>query len=890
MGNALSFRVRLVNNGHPRNTRLFFSILFFFLLTSIANHCFAQSISLQRASIPVADLLEELTEQSGLNFSYAPQLIDGEERISFRIRKATISEALDLLAEKLDIGYTLLENQIILHEKEIGLNEKEAYDPSAYYTISGFVNDASSGESLIGATVSVEGTTQGVSTNAFGFYVLRLPAGEHSLLFSYLGFEMQRLVIALAKNKKQDIPLAPAVQELPGVIVNKNAGETVTSQQSGAMELRASDFERLPEFGGETGLIRSLQTLPGIKAHSDGSAFFFVRGGEKDQNLTIIDDAPIYNPSHFFGFYSVVIPDFTKSIKVYKSDIPVHLGDRLSSVVDIRTRDGNLKKTEFSAALNPLLVRLSLEGPIRKGKSSYFVSTRFSNFKWIYERQNPNNDIGFSDFNFKWNVKFNDKNRLYYTLFVGDDRVRVGQNFSAVNNVGWQNVTHTIRWNHIFGAKLFMNTVLYSGNYNYRMGTQNNQWESGIGRASLKSDFTYYYRPEQTWRFGIEFNGFTFNTGKVSGEAWGRVFPKIENDKAQQTVLYVNRSQQWNDQWDLSIGLRYSVFGNIGPNTYFTFDENYDFQDSVVVKSGVYQQYQQLDPRLKLTYKIDSSSSLKFSYGIYHQNLQLITNSSSPFTALEVWLPSSPNIKPQRAHQVNLSYVKQFPKRGLRFTGEIYYKKLSNQIDYVNHANTLLNPLLEGELRFGKMNAYGIELMLEKKVGRFSGWLNYTYSRALRQTDAVNNGDVYPAFQDRPHDFSLMLSYTLKRRIMCSAFWTAYTGAAFSSPTGFYTFNNNTVPIYDEKHNDRLPNYRRLDIAFKFILNKKPTARYRHDLTFSIYNFLARKNIVAVNFNQVLNENNKPVIKANLLLESDLIASQTYLLRFFPSLTYKMQL
>jgi outer membrane receptor for monomeric catechols len=354
--------------------------------------------------------------------------------------------------------------------------------------------------------------------------------------------------------------------------------------------------------------------------------------------------------------------------------------------------------------------------------------------------------------------------------------------------------------------------------------------------------------------------------------------------------LYLNRSQQWKDKWELSVGLRYSNFRNVGPNTYFTYDENYDFQDSVVIESGVYQSYRQLDPRLKLTYKIDSTSSLKLSYGIYHQNLQLITNSSSPFTALEVWLPSSPNIKPQRAHQVNLSYVKQFPKKGLSFTGEIYYKKLSNQIDYVNHANTLLNPLLEGELRFGKMNAYGIELMLKKQIGRFSGWFNYTYSRALRQTDAVNNGDVYPAFQDRPHDFSLMLNYALKRRILFSAFWTAYTGAAFSSPTGFYTFNNNTVPIYDKKHNDRLPNYRRLDIAFKFILNKKPTARYRHDLTFSIYNLLARKNIVAVNFNQVLNENDQPAIKANLLLESDLIASQAYLLQFFPSLTYKMQL
>ncbi|MFK7807108.1 MAG: TonB-dependent receptor [Saprospiraceae bacterium] len=897
MGNALSFPVHHVNNCAQRNTS---SCLFFlvFLLCSFfsnlpdgisqADNTFAQSISIKRASIPVGNLLAEITQQSGYNFSYAPKLIDPKQRIPFKIRRATLAETLDLLTEKLEIGYTILNNQIILHEPEIG-SQDAPYDPSAYYTISGYVNDATSGESLIGATVSVQGSTKGVSTNAFGFYVLRLPAGKHTLLFSYLGFEMQQLAVELIKNKKQDIPLQPDIQELTTVLVDDIVVDQLAKQQGGFTNLKASDLEKVPEFGGETGIIRGLQTIPGIKAHSDGSAFFFVRGGEKDQNLMIIDDAPIYNPAHLFGFYSVVIPDFTKSIKVYKSDIPVHLGDRLSSIIDIRTRDGNLKKTEFGAAFNPLLLRLSLEGPIRKGKSSYFVSFRSSTFKWIYNETNPNSDIGFTDFNFKWNVKLNAKNRLYFTFFSGDDRVRTGQNIGGFNNIGWRNVTNTIRWNHLFGSKLFANTILYSGNYNYRLGNGTNQWDSGIGRASLKSDFTYYHRPEQTWRFGFEVNGFTFNTGRVSGEGWASIFPQINDDNAQQSVLYINRSQQWKGKWDLSLGLRYSVFRNIGPNTYFTFDENYDFQDSVVAEGGFYQSYRQLDPRTKLSYRIDSTSSVKLSYGMYRQNLQLITNSTSPFTALEVWLPSSPNIRPQRAHHVNLSYAKRLTKRKLDFSAELYYKNMSNQIDYVNHANTLLNPLLEGELRFGTMNAYGLELMLKKEVGRLSGWVNYTYSRALRQTAEVNGGNVYPAFQDRPHAFSLMLNYALKRRILFSAYWTAYTGAAFSSPTGAYVYRNNVVPIYDEKHNDRLPNYRRLDIAFKFVLNKKPEARYQNDLTFSIYNFLGRKNIVAVNFNAILDENGEPIIKGNLLEESEIVATQAYLLQFFPSLTYRLR-
>jgi CarboxypepD_reg-like domain/TonB dependent receptor/TonB-dependent Receptor Plug Domain len=925
MGKRLSFRVRLVSNltlkpflrlfnkmclfpsrvylaslarqtltlkGKPSlgltllNSPLFLVCLFLFTLSS---NSFAQSINIQRSSIPLGDLLEEITEQSGWNFSYSPQLIDLKQRIPFRIKKASLKETLDKLSSELGIGYTLLENQIILHEKEVGQEGEENLDISEYYTISGYVQDANSGESLIGATVSVKGTTQGVSTNAFGYYVLKLPSGKHTLLFSYIGFEMQQLVIALTQNKKQDVPMKPEVLELPGVLVNTSMNKDHRTIQDGAAELRATEIAKLPEFGGETGIIRSLQTLPGIKAHSDGSAFFFVRGGEKDQNLMILDDAPIYNPAHLFGFYSVVIPDFTKSIQVYKSDVPVHLGDRLSSVIDIRTKDGNLNKTEFNAAFNPLLIHLSLEGPIRKEKSSYFVSYRGSNFGWIYKRENPNNDIGFSDFSLKWNRRINAKNRLYFTFFAANDRFKVEQNFSGISNISWRNATTTFRWNHLFGERLFLNTILYSGNYTYFLGNANNQWTSGIGQASLKSDFTFYQRPEVNWRFGFELNGFTFNTGRVSGDGWGSIFPPLNDDKAQQSVLYLNRTQQWNDRWGLSLGLRYSVFRNVGPNTYYTFDDNYNFQDSVVTGNGFYNRYRQLDPRVKLTYQIDSTSSIKCSYGIYHQNLQLITNSTSPFTALEVWLPSSPNIKPQVAHQVNLSYLKRFPKRGLLLSSELYYKEMSNQIDYVNHANTLLNPLLEGGLRFGNLNAYGIELMLKKEVGRLNGWVNYNYARAIRKTAAVNNGEAYPAFQDRPHDFSLMLNYALKRRILFSLYWTAYTGAAFSSPTGFYTFNNNTIPIYDEKHNDRLPNYRRTDIAFKFVLNKNPEARFKHDLTFSIYNFFARKNVVAVNFNQVLDDNNNPAIRANLLAEDELVATQAHMLRFFPSLTYKLK-
>ncbi len=887
MAIKLSFPAILANKLQRKKNAgiILFSILLFLIFQ--ATPSIGQAINIQQKKVPLATVLAQITEQSKLNFSFSPKIVDAQEIISFSVKNTSLEATLNKLCDQLNIDYSILDKQIVLHRKKIGHKEKESKE---VFSISGFVQDATSGESLIGATISVKGTNLGVSTNGFGFYVLQLPAGDYTLLFSYVGFEVQRMILNLANHQKQDLSMQPTSMDLPNVIVESKELSAIQSKQKAGMELLPKDLDQLPQFGGESGLVRGLQALPGVKTHSDGSAFFFVRGGAKDQNLIIMDDAPIYNPSHLFGFYSLVVPDFTKSISVFKSDIPVHLGDRLSSIIDIRTKDGNLKRTNFSMAFNPLIVRLSLEGPLKKDKSSYFLSYRGSNFNWLYKKRSPNLNIRFGDLSFKWNTRINNKNRLYYSFFIGDDRFENKEPNRGFSGLGWRNVASSLRWNHIFGDRLFLNTTLYSGNYNYRIFNNEERWESSIGRGSLKSDFTFYHKDNQTSRFGLEFNNFSFNPGIVNGDEFTSLFPKIQNNKVSQWVLYLNRSFNWADKWDMNIGFRFAEWQNVGPNTYFTFNENYEMVDSVNAPSGVYHRYRHIDPRLSLQYQIDTTSSFKFNAGIYHQNIQLISNSVSPFTAMEVWLPSSPNIKPQKAYQGALSYLKLFPRKGIEAKAELYYNKMDNQIDYKDHANTLLNPLLEGELRFGKMQSYGLEFMFKKKVGRLNGWFSYTYSRTQRQTPAINDGKTYSAFQDRPHDFSLFLNYALKRRVLFSAYATWYSGSAFSSPTGFYRFNDRTVPIYGKKHNDRLPNYSRLDIAFKFILTKDPKSRFQHDLSFSIYNFLAHKNIVAVNFNQIANGEDNPIINANLLGEESLIATQADLVRFFPSLTYTFKL
>lgn len=874
-----------------RKTNLLFLLLFFFVLYRATAQSGDPVISIQESQATVAEILEQISTQSGMDFSYNATRIDATQEIAFSLDQGSLEEALNQLAAKISISYSIIDDQIILNfRQEDTSGSRESDKLMEYWTLSGFVSDKWSGENLIGATVSIKGTGEGTTSNAFGFYSLRLPKGPCQLSISYLGFDTQEMDLSLQKDKRKDWILLPASLELPSVVVSRPLKEIMSIQQSGQLELTPGDLDKLPEFAGETGLIKGLQTLPGIKMHGDGSAFFFARGGEKDQNLIIIDDAPIYNPAHLFGFYSIVIPDFTRSIKVYKSDIPANLGDRLSSIIDIRTRDGNLNKWELRGAFNPMISRFSIEGPIVKKRGALFFSFRRSNFQWIYKGIAPNVNLEFGDFNFKWNHKLNDKNRLYFTLINSTD-VFFNGGGAGVGGVKWGNFATTLRWNHLFGPKWFSNTIAYIGSYNYELSGGGNSWQSGIGTLNFKTDFTYYANPEWTLKFGFEAHGHFFNPGRVADGSLASLIPEIRQDYSQQRVGYLQSNFTLLKKWQIHAGLRGLTWKNQGPAQYFTFDENHQLLDTVTIdSSGTYQRYLNADPRLSIQYDLNKTSYLKASYGIYHQYIQLISNSESPFSALEVWLPSSPNIRPQRAEQTTLSYFKYFPAPNLEFSTSAYYKKLDNLIDYKPHAETILNPLLEGELRFGNMRSYGMELMLKKKVGRLNGWMSYTYSRAIRQTAAINGGREYPAFQDRPHDFSILLNYQMKRRAFFSAYWTAYSGSAFSSPTGFYIHGNRTVPIYDEKNNDRLPAYQRLDIAFKFILNKKPEQRFQHSLTFSVYNFLGRKNTVAVNFNKIPREGGTPLVPINLLEQRELITTQSDLVRFFPSLTYKFKL
>mgnify|MGYP001795772340 CR=1 FL=1 len=568
--------------------------------------------------------------------------------------------------------------------------------------------------------------------------------------------------------------------------------------------------------------------------------------------------------------------------------MPVSMGDRLSTIVSIRTKDGNLNQGELNAALGPFINRISLETPIKKERSSLFVSARRSNFEWLYRRSNEELDLYFQDFQLKWNYKLNATNRFFFTAIQSGD---VFENRSGpVNGLRWGNVASTLRWNHIFNSRLFLNTIFYTGNYSYKLQVSPNNWQSQLSTAGIKADFTHYSKQNNVSNFGMEIQNFFNDPGSLTLDSTIAILPEIGSNSAQKIALYYQGKFQLSDKLQMKAGLRLTSWNNWGPKTYYRFDDNYLVSDTISTGEGVYNSFFNADPRLSLQYQVDSSSLLKLSFGTYHQYLQLISNSISPFTAFEIWLPASPNIAPQFASQWSLSYYKRLPGANLELTAAAYYKRLYNQIDYAPYPSIYLNPLLEGELRFGDAKAYGLEFTLKKTYGRLNGWLNYTYSRVFRQFAEINDGAVYPAFQDRPHDFSIVLNYRLKDRVHFSANWVSQSGSPFTSPTGFYSFNGQNVPIYSERNNDRLPEYHRLDVAFKFVLNRTNNKRYRHSLTFSIYNALAHENVFSVKFNKVSREGFNPPIETDVLSDEVFSPSQIDLVRFFPSLTYKIKI
>ncbi len=750
------------------------------------------------------------------------------------------------------------------------------------FTISGSIKDASNGEDVFGAVVKVkELTNVGTTTNAYGFYSLTLEKGDYTLIYRSTGFDPQEFKVSLTEDISKNIELkVPAeVQQIEEMKVSATKeNDNITSSEMSVTRFDPKSIETVPVIFGEKDVMKTLQLTPGVKTAGEGNSGFFVRGGGADQNLILLDEAPVYNASHLLGFFSVFNSDAIKDVSLYKSGIPSEFGGRASSVVDIKMRDGNNKNFGASGGIGLIASRLTLEGPIVKDKGSFIISGRRSYadlFLGLSQEDIPDNTkLFFYDLNAKANYRIGEKDRIFLSGYFGRDVFSLGDEFGT----SWGNATGTLRWNHIFSQKLFSNTTIVYSNFNYGfdIGTE----EEGFGISSsiqdwnLKQDFSYYLNNNNTLKFGVNAIHHTFKPGALTGgnDSFNEIV--LDPRYALELGAYIQNDMKIGSRFNVMYGLRYSAFNLMGEGAAYEFNELGEVTSEQRYNNWeTIQFYHGLEPRASANFIISENNSVKIGYNRNLQYLHQLSNSTTSFPT-DNWVPSSNNVKPQIADQIALGYYQNLNKNMFKMSGEIYYKTLQNQIDYRNGADLFLNNEVEGELVYGQGTAYGFELLVEKKKGKFTGWISYTLSRALRQFDDINDGKQFSARQDRIHDVSIVLMYRVNKSIALSANWVYYTGDAVTFPSGGYEINGTYVPYYTERNGYRMPDYHRLDVGFTWYMKERK--RFEHNLNVSIYNAYNRENAYTITFSE--NDNGEPV------------AIQTTLFKIIPSITYNFNL
>ena len=720
------------------------------------------------------------------------------------------------------------------------------------YTLNGIVKSAISGENLIGASVKISGpTTLATSTNAYGFYAVTLPKGNYKIEISYIGYSTVTKQIVITSNKTEDFNLEEFNNLNEVVITSVRRNENLIKAQMGVEKLNIKDIQNVPVLFGEKDILKTLQLLPGIKSAGEGNSGFYVRGGATDQNLILLDEAPVYNASHLLGFFSTFNSDAIKDVTVYKGGMPAQYGGRLSSVLDIRMNDGNKKETTFEGGIGLISSRLKIEGPFVKDKSSFMISGRRT-YADAFLALSPDtslrgNTLYFYDFNAKANYQLDEKNTLYLSGYFGRDKLGLSNTFGF----NWGNATGTLRLNHLFSNRLFSNTSLIISKYDYQIENLLSGSEfkvsSSIKDFNLKQDFSFALANTHELKFGFEGIHHTISPGQISSPITSSVNElKIESRNGLELAAYISDSYNLSDQIKLVYGLRLSSFSVLGGSNYKTYNIYGEQLSSVFYKKGEFvKTYVNLEPRISASFQLDDTKSLKGSYARNVQNLHLMSNSTAT-SPTDLYIMNSLNTKPELADQFSLGYFNNLKDNNYEFSAEVYYKPMQNQIEYRNGTDLRGNQNVEADLVYGKGRAYGLELFFKKKYGKFNGWIGYTISKTERQFDLVNEGRWFKARQDKPHDISVVGIYKPGKRWIFSSTFIYSSGSAVTFPIGKYTLDGQTVFYYGDRNANRTPNFHRLDVSAT--LEGKSNKKFKSSWNFGVYNLYNRKNPFSIDF------------------------------------------
>lgn len=763
------------------------------------------------------------------------------------------------------------------------------------YTLSGSVSDASSGEKLLGVNVIIKELNVGTTSNEYGFFSITLPQGEYSLLLDYMGYRAVSDRIVLNHNIRKDYKLSPEIVELSAVEISANHSQKseVRKPEMSVVSVPVSTIKKLPVLIGEVDIVKTLLQLPGVSNAGEISSGFNVRGGGADQNLVLLDEAMIFNSSHLFGFLSVFNADAVRDMKLYKGGIPARYGGRASSVLDIYQKEGNRNEYSLMGGIGALSSRLLAQGPIVKERSSFLIGGRASYAHLFLKLSDNENSAYFYDLNTKLSYQINPNNTLYVSAYFGRD-------YFALNNLllnVYGNMLFNLRWNHLFNDKLFSNlSAIYSDYYyGFTFDYIGFKWNSGIKNFNLKYDFRNYV--SEKWKLSYGFQGlhYTFQPGELLPTNKESTIKKkiLPNKYALETAFYIDAEQMITPSLNVSYGVRLSSFFHLGKRNVNLYQDNqavvylpnrriYKRATPIGTKhhhSGkIIDLYTYIEPRLTMAYAFSDNQSIKASYARNTQYLHLITNTSSP-TPLDVWTASDEFLKPQLADQFALGFASNFREGAFSFEVESFYKKVKNNLDFIDGAELIGNEAIEQVVLNGHSRAYGLELLLRKSTGKLTGWIAYTLSKSERQTlgrtpneVGINNGQWYNTPYDKPHDFSVTTTYALSPKWTFGAIFNLQTGLPANFPTAQYRYFGMTIPNYGLRNAYRLPTYHRLDLSATYTINN-PNKRWKSEWSFGIYNVYNRKNAVSISFRENEQTHQNEAVKLSIF---GIIPSVTY--------------
>ncbi len=860
-----------------------------------------KKITIDFKNIRLKEALQRLEAASGVNFSYSESLVDVKRQVNRGFKRAKLQYILTELFKNTAIDFTQVGNQYVLRQKTT------ASAMPATLKLNGFVKDQANGEDLVGVSVYVKSQNTGTVTNNYGYFVLTLAPGAYTISIDYLGYQSKTFDINLAEDSRMNFHLEEIKVELNEVVIEADRDlDKLQSTDMSSVKINAKNFNEYPTFFGESDLVRDLQRYPGIQTVNEINNGLYVRGSSWDQTLIQLDEAVIFNVSHIGGLFSVFNPDAINNATLHKGAMPAGLGGRLSSVLDVRMKEGNKQRFSGTGGIGTLTSRLLFEGPIKKDKSSFMISARRSYLDLLLKASDDpdasNSELYFFDLNAKFNVELNPNNRLFFSGYWGRDRLGFLQEFG----IEWGNRTATIRWNHIFNPKLFLNTSFLVSSYDYRYDANSNAnassfaWNGRFDAYNAKFDFYHYVNSSWEIEFGYLPTFYRFFPSSVEPVGDKSVIDPFELDEANglEHVWYLQNKMKLNDKLTASFGVRFSVFQNLGPATVFTYRDGLPKVNQHIVDTLTFKQFEKvntyagIEPRANINYEVNDHISLKASYMKTRQYIHIVTGSGTGLPS-DRWFPSNFHIKPQIADQFAIGVVHQQPKRLFDASVELYYKRMKNQLDFVQIPNLLFRPNLETSLLAGRAWSYGIEVILSKKIGKASGQINYTLSKSQRQIEGINLGKKYSPVYDRRHDFSFQTSYRFNKRLKLSGNWVYVSGQPVTLPIGKYEFQGIPVIQYGEgtRNQGRLRPYHRFDIALELKGKNKKKRKWQGSWNFSIYNAYFRRNPLGYRFRNIINgdvtiDSNYP----GMPIESNKFeVTEIFLFQFVPSITYNFK-